>query len=74
MAPYYANITGTKKPVQRVVFNVDVTLRNGLASRSVSDCSPNPLPGRANCREKLVNMDQVICGVAYDNARKLTKR
>jgi hypothetical protein len=74
MADYYPNITGVKNPSQRIVFNVDVTLKNGLTSRSIDQCDPNPEPGKANCREKLVNMDQVICGAAYDNARKLTKR
>jgi hypothetical protein len=28
----------------------------------------------ANCREKLMNMDQVICAVAFDNARSVLKR
>jgi hypothetical protein len=60
-----------------VTFDADPERQNGVALRS--ECREIDLDNgleyeRANCREKLTNMDQVICAVAYDNARHVLKR
>ena len=36
--------------------------------------APDAAPDSARCREKLLNMDQTICGFAYDNSRWRFKR
>lgn len=60
-----------------VTFDANPDRKNGVALRT--ECREIDLDNgleyeRANCREKLTNMDQVICAVAYDNARHVLKR
>ena len=42
--------------------------RNGITLRA--ECTSHDNPLEVNCREKLVNMDQVICASAYDSSRE----
>jgi hypothetical protein len=70
-----------------VVFESDLAARRGVLLRD--ECRSIDLTGidqvpigtpdsteyeLANCREKLTNIDQVICAVGYDNARSVYKR
>jgi len=60
-----------------VTFESNSSTQNGVSLRST--CKAIDLTNGleyqvANCREKLTNMDQVICAVGYDNARSVYKR
>ena len=58
-----------------VTFDADAENRNGVSLRDEQLCNEERFVGDwANCREKLTNMDQVICALAYDNVRSITKR
>ena len=58
-----------------VTFDADAEKRNGVSLRDEQLCNEERFVGDwANCREKLTNMDQVICALAYDNVRSITKR
>lgn len=50
---------GVKTASQRVVYTVSSDRGNGITVRQKEACFANPAPGKANCRERLVNMDQV---------------
>lgn len=69
ISPYVGQVELTKEPVMSVQYTLDVNARNGIAVRQ--DCASRPSP---SCREKLLNMDQIVCGVAYDNSRFRLKR
>jgi hypothetical protein len=58
-----------------VTYEADTQKMNGVNLRTEAVCNNAMYSGfMANCREKLTNMDQVICAVAYDNSRELFGR
>jgi len=76
---YRNDIVYVQQPSQTVKYLLDRTLGNGVDVSSAQNTScvrqQNP-DGTATlrCREKLANMDQVICAYAYDNSRFKTGR
>lgn len=67
----------------RVVYTLNITARNGIVTRLANPADPSAFNCFAstangtednNCREKLLNMDQIICAKAYDDSRSRLKR
>jgi len=65
--PNTANVT--------VQFFPRVQDRNGIAMRLDSSCTRSDyVAPNQRCREKVMNQDQLICAVGYDNSRSTHKR
>jgi hypothetical protein len=85
MSDYHPSIQYAKEPELSVQFTLDPKLRNGIAVRN-SDSESQYVRGENcrrddamtvddnRCRQKLVNMDQIVCAYAYDNARMVRRR
>jgi hypothetical protein len=81
---YATHIEYRKKPMLSIDYTLNISKRNGIVARKSSkaqamsgdidaencyDSRPSQSPALARCREKILNMDQVICALAYDNSR-----
>ena len=68
--PYKPEIVFKKKPEMEVVYWPRRAANNGIDVHSQIDSCKKDYTGKLRCREKLANMDQVICAYAYDNSRR----
>jgi len=65
-----------------IQYTLNISLRNGIVPRlamaGVNDTQncvdESDAPEDSRCREKVLNMDQTICAVAYDNSRSRHRR
>jgi len=67
---YSPKIVHVKAPSQQLMYELNARQRNGIMQRANCDQAGQD----TTCREKLLNMDQIICGKAYDNSRFRAKR
>jgi len=74
ISDYASYIHYTKAPLQEIRYRFNTTQRNGITVRALQACNGTGNVDNNDCREKLLNMDQVICGVVYDNSRFRWKR
>ena len=69
---YADHIEYTAAPQLQVHYHPTREARNGIDVQSAQEkaCGRSPDPNtRLRCREKLANMNQVICAFAYDDSR-----
>ena len=86
MSSYGTDLEFDEAPNLEVVYSLSLAERNGLVVRladagrpiwgEVENCLNDDADDMADnrCRERLLNMDQTICAVAYDNSRTRWKR
>ncbi|EKX51477.1 hypothetical protein GUITHDRAFT_134404 [Guillardia theta CCMP2712] len=75
VSDYASSVLYTTKPLQEIRYLFNITQGNGIIVRTLQACNnTGSNVDTYDCREKILNMDQVICGVAYDNSRFRAKR
>ena len=55
---------GKGNATQQIRYMLDLEAQNGIETRGNPDCGSLP-----TCRQRLLNMNRIICGYAYDNSR-----
>ena len=85
--PYLGEVAYTGTPSLGVSFKLEARKRNGIVVRNADPFMLSDPTGEncvlsytnatgmgGSCREKLVNMDQVVCAYAYDNSHSVWGR
>ncbi len=86
MSPYLPTVQYAKEPRLSVQYTLDPRKRNGITVRNSDTETLSSKPRSCyfgddtttvddnRCRQKMMNMDQVVCAYAYDNSRAVRRR